>query len=181
MSGGLVNRGVPLTRRAGLARGAGPVRRTALQRSGQLRRSTGLAATGRIERRTALTVVRHPVVDDPTRFPGRVIDDAHTRCGGHCERCPQWIGDGRWAPHHRRPKGTGGTSLPDTHTLPNCLAVCVVCHAWIHDNPQESEAAGWLIFHPGVPAVTPVLVRDVDRRQVRVLLTAAGRYGEVPA
>jgi hypothetical protein len=162
-----------LTRHVGIARGTGPVRRPALERSGWLARASGIA------RHTALTVVRHPVGEDPTRFPPQVIADASRRCGEQCERCHQWIGDGRWAPHHRRPKGSGGTILPDTHTLPNCLAVCLACHAWIHDNSAESYPAGWLIRYPGVPAAVPVLVMD-GCRQVRVLLTADGRYGEVP-
>jgi hypothetical protein len=50
---------------------------------------------------------------------------------------------------------------------------------WIHDNPAESEASGWLIFHPGVPALTPVQVL-VGWRRVRVLLAADGTYAELP-
>lgn len=162
-----------LTRRTPLARGAGPIRRTGLQRSGQLRRSS------RPVRRAPLTAARHPAGDDPTRFPQSVIAEAYARAGERCERCPQWIGDGRWAPHHRRPKGAGGSSLPDTHTISNCLAVCVACHVWIHDNPAESEVAGWLLPHPSVPADRPVLVW-AGRRMALVRLSADGTYGEAP-
>jgi len=153
-----LKRGAPLQRRTGLARTAGPVRRTALRSSGRLVRHAQPQAK------------RHPVGEDPTRFPQAVTDAALERSGGHCERCGRWIGDGSWAPHHRRPKGAGGTILPDTHTLPNCLVVCHACHAWIHNNSTESTDAGWLVRHPGDPATTAVLVR-VGRRQVRMLLT----------
>lgn len=160
-----MKRAAPLQRRTGLARGAGPVRRAALR------------SVSRLARHAPAKVARYPAGDDPTRFPQRVIDDAFRRAGGHCERCPRWVGDGRWAPHHRRPKGAGGTVLPDTHMIGNCLVVCVECHAWIHNNPTAAEDAGWLVRHPGDPAATPVLVQDGYRR-VLVLLAADGTYGE---
>jgi hypothetical protein len=154
-----------LQRRTQLTRGSGPTRRAPLPRG------TGLCAAGRLTRHAQLQATRHPVGDDPTRFPAAVTDAALERSGGACERCGRWVGDGGWAPHHRRPKGAGGTVLPDTHTLPNCLVACHPCHAWIHAHPAASEDAGWLVRHPGDPAATEVLVR-VGSRQVRMLLAA---------
>lgn len=65
------------------------------------------------------------------------------RCGGFCERC------GQWPPlielHHRRPKGLGGSSLPDRHDPSNLAALCTTCHRWAHSYPTAADAEGFLV------------------------------------
>ena len=54
-----------------------------------------------------------------------------------CERC-------RVSPavhtHHRKRRSQGGDDSPE-----NTVRVCAPCHRWIHDNPRDAAAAGWLV------------------------------------
>lgn len=74
-------------------------------------------------------------------WPQEVKDAVWRRSGGMCEakaspECRKYAGQ----LHHRRMRSQGG---PDT--VENALHVCTPCHGYIHDNPQQSYEAGWLI------------------------------------
>lgn len=65
------------------------------------------------------------------------------RAMGQCERCLAYTLDGDL--HHRRPKGLGGSKLPDRHDVANLVYLCRPCHSWAHGNPAAATAAGFLV------------------------------------
>lgn len=76
------------------------------------------------------------------------------RCEGSCERCGKWLVE----LHHRRPKGAGGSSLPDRHDPSNLAALCTTCHRWAHSRPTAAEGEGYLVPRRSglVPASVPI-------------------------
>lgn len=63
--------------------------------------------------------------------------------GALCERCGH---SPATEVHHRRTR-----SLRGHLTLPaNCARLCADCHRWVHANPAQAHAAGWLVW-PGDP------------------------------
>ncbi|MFI6168837.1 HNH endonuclease [Nocardia sp. NPDC051052] len=85
-----------------------------------------------------------------------VRDQVAERSAGLCERCGQ-----EWAAqiHHRRPRGAGGSRLPDTNSLSNLLHICAQCHAWIESFREQALALGWLVRQGNSPAEIPVSYR----------------------
>jgi 5-methylcytosine-specific restriction protein A len=92
----------------------------------------------------------------------------YERAGGRCELSgvPLVGGpDGPWEAHHRRPKGMGGTSRPNTDTVGNLLALAPCVHNMapdsVHMMPERSRRNGWLVSkHEDDPASVPVVLRD---------------------
>jgi len=87
------------------------------------------------------------------------------RANERCERC------GRWSPncqrHHRRPRGMGGSSRPDTALAANGLRLCSDCHDIIEGKvPQSgvtrtvSKRMGWLIEQGKNPEAVRVKLWD---------------------
>jgi hypothetical protein len=74
-----------------------------------------------------------------------------------CERC-------RTSPavhtHHRKRRSQGGDDSPE-----NTVRVCLACHQWIHDNPRDAAAAGWIVLSWQEPTEVEaqVLVEEVHR------------------
>lgn len=85
---------------------------------------------------------------------GRMRIIVFDRDGGKCLRC---LGDGMDV-HHRRVKGMGGSSSPQTHGLANLITLCRDCHSYIHDHPEESYALGFLVKASETPEDIPVWV-----------------------
>jgi hypothetical protein len=54
-----------------------------------------------------------------------------------CVRCDMSADD----IHEPLTRARGGPILDDANALP----VCRSCHSWIHDNPRDATAAGWLV------------------------------------
>lgn len=93
--------------------------------------------------------------------------------------------------HHRQPRGMGGTSDPDVHSLERLLLVCGgryggVCghHGRIEANREWSYRNGYLVPHP-VPG-RPTEATDCARVPVtlwsgRRVLLAAGALEYFPA
>lgn len=74
------------------------------------------------------------------------------RSGGVCERCRAKRGE---SVHHRKLRSRGGQ-----HTLDNCVFACgsgtTGCHGWMHANPAEATATGWMVPSWEDPAtITP--------------------------
>lgn len=69
-----------------------------------------------------------------------------------CERC-------RSAPavhtHHRKRRSQGGDDSPE-----NTVRVCLACHQWIHDNPRDAAAAGWLVLSWQEPSEVDAVPHD---------------------
>ena len=59
------------------------------------------------------------------------------RAGYRCEICRYNRIEHR---HHRLRRSQGGTN-----DLTNLLALCGVCHGYVHANPTESYRQGWLL------------------------------------
>lgn len=64
-------------------------------------------------------------------------------------------------PHHRRPRGQGGSRRLDTNLAANGLSVCPGCHDWIEHHRAEAKQQGWLLEQHQTPSETPVLRRGV--------------------
>lgn len=76
-------------------------------------------------------------------------EQAWARCGGRCEVSGKRLDFDTFDLHHRRNKGMGGTSRPDTDTLPNLLALDPIVHnggpGSVHADRPRSEMFGWLV------------------------------------
>jgi hypothetical protein len=66
----------------------------------------------------------------------------------------------RWSIQHRRARGMGGTTRPDTNRPQNLIALCgsatTGCHGWVEDHPTAAEAAGWRVRQSDDPALIRV-------------------------
>ncbi len=85
-----------------------------------------------------------------TGFPPEVRDLVAQRAHGCCERCHFATGDETW--HHRRPRGMGGSSDPDTNLASNAVYVCASCHRDIEAQRTNSLHYGWLVRQGQKPA-----------------------------
>lgn len=90
---------------------------------------------------------------------------------GMCLRCP----GGRMAAqlHHRRPRGMGSTSRPETNLPANLVSLCAECHAWIESHRDVATLQGWLVpqvYDPAEVAIlTPRGVLRLDNAGGKVL------------
>lgn len=104
------------------------------------------------------------------------------RCGGRDEITGLPLDPESFDAHHRRPKGMGGTSRPDTDTLSNLLALAPDTHnggpGSVHARRGWSEENGYLLPQSTPLAVSwPVLL--FGHRWV-YLLNQAPWYQDVP-
>ena len=100
-------------------------------------------------------MTRTVVPRDRTWPPARL--DALTRDGGVCQRC----GDPATAVHHRRVRGMGGgMDDPTRHRPDRLVALCGPCHRWVHGNPFQAKAGGWIVPRPQRTEDTPVKTRS---------------------
>lgn len=66
---------------------------------------------------------------------------------------------GRLVVHHKRMRGSGGTSDPSIHDLENLAVLCGGVtgrdghHGYVHDNPAESYENGLLVRRAGLPTM----------------------------
>jgi hypothetical protein len=82
------------------------------------------------------------------------------RSDGSCERCR------RRAPeqlHHRKPRGSGGSSDPAINYPSNLLALCSQCHLEVEGNRTVSKEQGWLVRFEHNPAETPVWIAGLGK------------------
>lgn len=150
------------------------LRRTAMNRRSELKRTP-------MRRTPKKTVAGRRRDTGPTPTVRAVV---HRRAGWCCEVCGKQLHDGNaWteshAIHHRRPRGTGGTSDPASNQVPNLLLVCgtgnestSTCHGLIESQRSMSIGNGWLVRQGDDPAAIAVLVAG----GARVILTADGGY-----
>lgn len=113
-------------------------------------------------------------------FPAAVKAIIEARSGGICER----DGCGRAEVfHHRRPRGSGGTSLGWVNQAANGFHVSNACHDWIEGRHPEwsrtsSTDAGWLVSQHSRQTAAEVWLLYRGRR---VLLDDTGGLHEVDA
>lgn len=116
-----------------------------------LARRTPLRSGGSLLRRTLAKVRRGDT--GPTRSTREIV---HERSGWVCERC----GAAKAVQiHHRRPRRSGGSKLPDTNSPANLLDFCRGCHGWVESNRMEALLQGLLLHSTEVPREVPVLLR----------------------
>lgn len=89
-----------------------------------------------------------------------------------------------WSAHHRKPRGSGGTSDARIGSIANCLILCgsgtTGCHGRIERNREVAKAVGLLI--PGnatTEEYAPAAVRVRRMDKTWWLLTESGRAVEV--
>jgi len=63
-----------------------------------------------------------------------------TRAHNRCERCG--VGSTRAQWHHRRSRRV---RTAHRHCPCNGLWLCPTCHTWVHQNPVEARANGWIV------------------------------------
>lgn len=73
---------------------------------------------------------------------------------GKCLRC---VG-GRPASqlHHRRPRGMGSSSRPETNESANLVSLCSPCHTEVESERAQSLLDGWLLTQGQSPSATPL-------------------------
>ncbi len=76
------------------------------------------------------------------------------RSNGKCEVCG-WFKPDLQA-HHRRPRGSGGTSLEWVNSPANLLIACSQCHAKIESQREWAKANGYLLSLHSRDASRPV-------------------------
>jgi 5-methylcytosine-specific restriction protein A len=81
--------------------------------------------------------------------PDRTLRDlVWVRDEGRCARCGAGLLNRQHAVHHRRNRGSGGSSDPAINSPANLLMVCDgpgSCHEWIGDSPAEACDAGYMV------------------------------------
>lgn len=166
------------------------LRRTPLARgTSELLRRTPLVTKkpiGRSKRPAAMKAAARPKDTGPSPKARRVVLD---RAGGCCEVCGVLLHDGTTfigahSVHHRRPRGSGGSSRADTNAPSNLLLLCGSattpggCHAHIEGHRAEALVYGWLVPQGGDPAAVPAHVQ-VGGVLAPALLTVDGDYEPV--
>lgn len=91
-----------------------------------------------------------------TGFPPAVRQIIRERSGGWCELCGL---EHATDAHHRRPRGSGGSSRDDTNTASNALALCRGCHSLVENHRNVAKMFGWLVDQGVRPAAQEVLYR----------------------
>lgn len=155
------------------------LRRTALTRKTALRRGPmprrirapkdRVVKTARRQRDTGPSIETRALVAERANF-----------CCEACGRSLYTLEVGWTFPHsfhHRRPRGMGGTTRPETNSPANLLLLCGTgtsnCHGWIEANRTWAISLGLLLPQTADPAGTVVeLLRG------RVTLTDHGTYLE---
>lgn len=85
------------------------------------------------------------------------------RCGVPCR---PWERGRSWSIHHRRPRGSGGTSVDWVGLPSNGILLCGTgttgCHGWVESHREDARALGYLVPLNGImrSADVPIMKRD---------------------
>jgi hypothetical protein len=131
-----------------------------MKRTGPIKRKKPLTAaqhlTRRIVKNNRAKVAAVKKTGPDKKTAGLVL----ARADGSCERClrrpPEQL-------HHRKPRGSGGSSDPAINSPANLLAVCSQCHLEIEGNRTVSKEQGWLVRFEHSPAETPVWIAGLGK------------------
>lgn len=111
----------------------------------------------------------------PSRKVCALVDERAREC---CERCGVHAANG--SRHHRRAKGMGGDTRPDTNLPANLVLLCgsgtTGCHGWVHGNPKAAQLLGLIIPSWADPLAEPVLVMNESGLPELVYLDNEGNY-----
>lgn len=156
-----------------------------MNRGGRLERRTPLAPGGPLPRTPLRTrAVQLPrVAPEPkpkTRageFTAATRRQLRARFAGLCAVCGLPLPPFGWTGQHRRARGAGGSTAPDTASAANGVAVHELpCHRWIEGNPTAALPLGLRVPQGTDPATVPVQLYDGRR----VWLDHSGGYSENP-
>jgi len=147
------------------------VAKTGLRRSTPMQQKAGREELG--ARKAAPKKTRREVGP-----PAEIVDGALEREHYSCALCGMGIGpEGRgigWSVHHRLRRSQGVD-----HSIQNVIILCgsgtTQCHGWVHANPADARAGGWLLSGRQEPLAVPVLIAG----QRWVYLTSTGLYHDV--
>ena len=71
------------------------------------------------------------------------------RDGYRCVRCAADLHGQRYSVHHRKPRGSGGSTDPRINDPRNLVSLCgsgtTACHGWVHNHPREAVETGWTL------------------------------------
>lgn len=73
-----------------------------------------------------------------------------------CERCGAAVSQGGCQVHHRKPRGSGGSSDPEINSPANLLLLCPTCHLQVERDRSVAYEQGWLVRREHDPEKTPV-------------------------
>lgn len=59
--------------------------------------------------------------------------------------------------HHRRPRGAGGTSRPESNQAANLVLLCLEHHAWVESNRDVARNSGYLVPQHADPTDVPIV------------------------
>lgn len=103
---------------------------------------------------------------------------ACARCGRHVAHLERGIA---WSLHHRRPRGSGGSSIAWVEGAANKVVLCgsgtTGCHGWVEANRKDARAAGFLVPLNGVQKADEVAIKH--HTLGLVLLTDEGGWAPV--
>jgi 5-methylcytosine-specific restriction enzyme A len=74
-----------------------------------------------------------------------------------CEICGSPVGEDLLQLHHRRPRGMGSTTQPESAAVTNCLAICPSCHRMVESYRHVALMCGWLVSNFTDPVDAAVL------------------------
>lgn len=120
----------PLSRRVGLRPAVSLKRDTALRRQSRKNAAKHDGEGGRRQARMRM-LADHPECQVPEILRLRGLDGVGPECAGSATQV-----------HERLPRSAGGSIV----LRANLVAICAVCHAWIHDKePALAREAGLLV------------------------------------
>lgn len=95
-----------------------------------------------------------------SQIPTKARQGVRKRTNGVCDRCAL---HGNQI-HHRQRRRDGG------HGLANLVLLCDTCHRWVHGNPTDAKAAGYIV----PVGITDVALVPLHTYAGPVLLNDAG-------
>jgi len=145
-------------------RRSGLTTRVALTAKKALKRRKGLARVSAKKRKAAMAAGQvNPARPADTGFDRVTVEVVLQRDHWSCVRCGGGLHGERgrdWSIQHRRARGSGGTTRPDTNEPQNGLSVCgsgtTGCHGYIERERADARAHGWAIRQSQDPLLVPV-------------------------
>jgi hypothetical protein len=134
-----------------------------LARTARLTRSAGLPRTER-KRKPRRNTDPSPAMKEAVRKR-----DEHA-----CARCGISITGRLHSIHHRVRRSQGGKNVPEC-LVTLCGDGLLGCHGWVHRNPAEARAFGWLLLGTDDPALEGVTYASEYGGETKLWLTRDGK------